>query len=67
MLQRTGFVGRGGEEVVAWPGCDVAFWRQVERVVEINFLAKLDRVFWLCIMRTSSLLMQRFFKKMNNR
>ena len=44
LLQRTGFLGRGGEEAVAWPGCDVAFWRQVERVVEINFLAKLDRV-----------------------
>jgi len=27
----------------------------------------LDRVFDLCIMRTSSLLMRRFFKKMNNR
>ena len=37
------------------------------RVFEINFLAKLDRVFRIsCIMRTSSLLMQRFFKKMNN-
>jgi hypothetical protein len=45
----------------------VLFWHQVWRVVEINFLAKLDRVFELCIMRTSSLLMQRFFKKMNNR
>ena len=43
------------------------FWQRVWRVVEINFLAKLDRVLILCIMRTSLLLMQRFFKKMNNR
>ena len=57
LLQRTEIWMRGGEEEAAFAGAVVWFWRQVEREFEINFLAMLDRVFKLCIMRTSSLLM----------
>ena len=42
-------------------------WRVKWFGFEISENEMLDRVKKLCIMRTSSLLLQRFFKKMNNR
>ena len=42
-------------------------WRIKHLGFEISENKMLDRVKELCIMRTSSLLLQQFFKKMNNR